>query len=155
MVARNKITDGLNDKQLRFCQEYIIDLNGKEAAIRAGYSANCADVTASQFLAQDKFRDKINALQAKRAERVEITQDYVLKKLKDLADQPVGNGLRYADKIRATELLGKHLKLFSDVTEHRGVVGILAIDAEISPAQKLAAATELMRQNGFVIDGGD
>jgi phage terminase small subunit len=49
----------LNLKQQRFVHEYLIDLNGKQAAIRAGYAAASAEVTASRLLSQDKVSDAI------------------------------------------------------------------------------------------------
>ena len=76
----------LRDKERRdrFCQEYIVDLNGKKAAIRAGYSPRSAEVTASRLLSQDKVRARITELQAERAERTEISADRVVAELAKL-----------------------------------------------------------------------
>jgi phage terminase small subunit len=71
----------LNDKVIRFCEEFIIDLNGTQAAIRAGYSAKTAHVQASRLLSYAKVQEKIAELQQLRSKRTEITADMVLKEL--------------------------------------------------------------------------
>lgn len=71
----------LNDKVIRFCEEFIIDLNGKQAAIRAGYSSKTAHVQASRLLSYAKVQEKIAELQQLRSKRTEITADMVLKEL--------------------------------------------------------------------------
>lgn len=77
--------DSLTPKQQRFVQEYLVDLNGKQAAIRAGYSERRAEVTASELLANRKVSEVVAARQKSRAERVEITADSVLKELQTIA----------------------------------------------------------------------
>lgn len=76
-----KVNTMLNDKQERFCKEYVIDLNGTQAAIRAGYSEDTADVKASQLLGIVKVQERIKELQSKIGERLEITADMVVKEL--------------------------------------------------------------------------
>ena len=71
----------LNEKQERFCKEYVIDLNGKQAAIRAGYSEKTAEVQASQLLTILKVQERIKELQSGIGERLEITADMVVKEL--------------------------------------------------------------------------
>jgi len=75
----------LNPKQKRFAQEYILDLNGTQAAIRAGYSENGASVTGVRLLADPKIANLIQTLKEKRSAKVEITTDRVLEELKALA----------------------------------------------------------------------
>ncbi|NTU49348.1 MAG: terminase small subunit [Desulfobulbaceae bacterium] len=77
--------DKMNARQKRFCEEYIVDLNGKQASIRAGYSAKTAEVTGSQLLRNPKVSAYITALQLKRSNRVEITADEVLEQLWNIA----------------------------------------------------------------------
>ena len=74
-----------NAKHERFCQEYIIDLNGYKAAKRAKYSEKTARVQASQLLTILNIQERIAELQEKRAERTQVTQDMVLNELKILA----------------------------------------------------------------------
>ena len=71
----------LPPKQLRFVQEYLIDLNGKQAAIRAGYSAKTAEVQASRLLSIAKVAEAVAEAQQARAERTQITADRVLAEL--------------------------------------------------------------------------
>ncbi len=69
----------MTDKQKAFVQEYLVDLNATQAAIRAGYSADTANEQGSQNLA--KLSVEIKAAMDERAQRTEITQDRVLKEL--------------------------------------------------------------------------
>ncbi len=71
----------LNLKQKTFCQEYIIDFNGTRAAISAGYSKNSAKEIASENLTKPNIQRYINELINKRNERLEFTQDDVLRDL--------------------------------------------------------------------------
>jgi phage terminase small subunit len=68
-----------------FIQEYIIDLNGTQAAIRAGYAANSAHVTSARLLSDDKVMALVKAAMDARAERTGITQDKVLRRWWDIA----------------------------------------------------------------------
>lgn len=71
----------LTPKQARFVQEYLIDLNATQAAIRAGYSAKTAEQQGPRLLGNVGVAEAIAAGQAKRAERTEITADRVLTEL--------------------------------------------------------------------------
>lgn len=79
-MAINKDT-GLTDKQEKFCQEYLIDLNGTQAAIRAGYSKNSANEQAAQNLAKLSIINRLNELRKGLSEKVGITQKMVLDEL--------------------------------------------------------------------------
>lgn len=73
--------DELTDKQKAFVNEYLIDLNSTQAAIRAGYSKKNADKIGSQLLGKTRVSEEIRKAMAKREKRTEITQDRVLKEL--------------------------------------------------------------------------
>jgi len=75
----------LNRKQEVFCNEYIIDLNGTQAAIRAGYSEKTAEVKASQLLRIVKVKDRVSELQKTRSIRTEVTQDLVINEISKIA----------------------------------------------------------------------
>lgn len=75
----------LNPKQERFVQEYLIDLNATQAAIRAGYSPKTANEQGAQLLAILSIATKVQEAQAERAKRTGITQDRVLAELAKLA----------------------------------------------------------------------
>lgn len=68
----------LTDKQQLFVDEYLVDLNATQAAIRAGYSPNTAEQQASRLLSNVKVQEAIREAQEKRAARVNITADMVL-----------------------------------------------------------------------------
>lgn len=73
--------DKLTPKQERFCEEYVIDMNGTQAAIRAGYSENSANEQAAQLLAKLSIQNKVKELRAEISQRTEITADNVVKEL--------------------------------------------------------------------------
>lgn len=75
----------LNDKQKLFCEEYIIDLNGTQAAIRAGYSVKTAGEQAGRLLGDVRIQEYIQELKLDRSERTEITQDMVIKEIAKVA----------------------------------------------------------------------
>ena len=71
----------LTDKQKRFCEEYLIDLNATQAAIRAGYSTKTAEQTASRLLRNVKVQEYIAKRQKELSRSTEITQERVIKEL--------------------------------------------------------------------------
>ncbi|OMF98190.1 terminase small subunit [Paenibacillus sp. FSL R7-0337] len=68
-----------------FVKEYLVDLNAKQAAIRAGYSAKTAEQQASRLLSNVKVQEAIRAAQDKRAAKVEITAEMVMQRWWDIA----------------------------------------------------------------------
>lgn len=106
----------LTPKQERFVQEYLVDLNATQAAIRAGYSAKTASRIGQQLLAKTCISEAIQKAMKKREKRTEVTQDYVIAKLREIVEKNASDGpdseLKYANKIRALELLGKHTGAF-------------------------------------------
>lgn len=79
------LTKTLTERQKRFCQEYVKDLNGAQAAIRAGYSKRTAKEQAVRLLTNINLQKYIYHLMKKREKRVEITQDRVLLEIARLA----------------------------------------------------------------------
>ena len=94
----------LNDKQKRFCEEYIKDLNATQAYIRAGYSKNGAKVSASQLLANPNIREYVSFLQVEREERTKVTLDSVVFRIDAIADDGEEN-----NRLKALDMLMKHL----------------------------------------------
>lgn len=74
----SKKTSKLTPKQEMFVKEYLIDLNATQAAIRAGYSKKTAKDIACENLAKPNIAKAIQEAFNKRAERIEVDQDYVL-----------------------------------------------------------------------------
>ena len=124
----------LTDKQAAFVRQYLVDLNATQAAIRAGYSERTANAQAGRLLANVGIREAIEKAQAKRAQRVEVTQDYVLSNLVEVVERTMQRapvldrkGEQVTDEEGravwtfdakgangALELLGKHLGIFTD-----------------------------------------
>ena len=75
----------LNAKQTVFCEEYLVDLNGTQAAIRAGYSKSSAGSIGSENLQKPEIQAYLQELADKRSKRTEITADNVLRELAKLA----------------------------------------------------------------------
>lgn len=71
----------LAPKRLRFVEEYLVDLNGSQAAIRAGYSPGTAKVTASRLLTDDNVERAISDLRAKMSAKLELTAERVLSEI--------------------------------------------------------------------------
>lgn len=172
----------MNERQRRFADEYLIDLNAEAAAIRAGYSSRYARGNAHKLVAISCIKTYIDERIEERKKRTEITQDRVLRELaiiafsnaadyaavvereafieaedgeqiklldedgnpvmyrtvepvltKDLTDEQRralsvikkgrdGFEVKPYDKVRALELLGKHLGMFQDKVEVSGEV---------------------------------
>ena len=75
----------LTEKQQRFVEEYLIDLNATQAAIRAGYSVKTAEQTASRMLSFVKVQSEIEKALAERSRRTGINQDRVIQELAKIA----------------------------------------------------------------------
>lgn len=75
----------LTDKQEIFCREYLVDLNGTQAAIRAGYSKKTANRIATENLSKPVIQARVAALVEARAEKLEVDAEWVLRRLVDEA----------------------------------------------------------------------
>jgi phage terminase small subunit len=81
----------LSPKQARFVEEYLVDMNGRQAAIRAGYSAKTAQVAASQMLTIHKIQSALAEAMAARSQRTGIAVDRVLCEIALLAQSDVSD----------------------------------------------------------------
>lgn len=88
---------GLTLKQKAFCEEYLIDLNATQAAIRAGYSENTARSIASENLSKPDINDYIAELMNDRSSRTSITADRVLAEYAKLGFADVRNVVAWGD----------------------------------------------------------
>lgn len=75
----------MTQKQRLFVDEYLIDLNATQAAIRAGYSPNNADKIGSELLGKTRVSDAIKTAMAERSKRTGINQDRILMELAKIA----------------------------------------------------------------------
>lgn len=71
----------MTEKQKRFVEEYLIDLNATQAAIRAGYSSRNADKIGHELLGKTRVSEAISKAMAERSKRTGINQDRVLQEL--------------------------------------------------------------------------
>jgi phage terminase small subunit len=158
----------MTDKQKKFVEEYLIDLNATQAAIRAGYSPNRASEQAHQLLQKTTVQKAIANAMAKRSKRTGVTQDRVVRELAKIAfldmtqvvdsygrikddaapeDRACIESIKYksssgdqgksverevkvASKLKALELLGKHLGMYSDKLSIEGAVPIVISGAD-------------------------
>ena len=106
----------LTPKQQRFVDEYLIDLNATQAAIRAGYSAKTADKKGPALVGNSRIAAAIEAKKRERSERVELTQDAVIQGLLKEANL-TGKGSSHSARVAAWAHLGKHLGMFAEQVE--------------------------------------
>ncbi len=122
----------LTPRQARFVEEYLIDLNATQASIRAGYSQNNGNKIGPELLGKTRVAEAIAEAQAKRSERIAISQDDVVRGLHGEATDK-GEGSSHSARVSAWGLLGKHLNMFID----RRLVGTMNIN-DMNEAQLLA-----------------
>jgi phage terminase small subunit len=181
---------GLTAKQAAFVREYLVDLNGKQAAIRAGYAPKRAEGSAYELLRKHQVRAAVDEALKARAERVEVKADDVLRELLRIARVDIGQAfdekgrlrplhempedvrrgisgleteelwdgagrdrvsigqvrkVKFWDKVKALELLGKHLAIFTERVEHEVVFEGLTdaqLEARLLAITSKVAATE-------------
>lgn len=127
----------MTDKQKRFCDEYLIDLNATQAAIRAGYSKKTAYSIGVENLKKPELKTYIDARMAEKEKELIADQDEVLRYLTsvlrgksqstELVVEGTGDGCSEArtvlkepsekDRLKAAELLGKRYGLYTDKIE--------------------------------------
>lgn len=103
---------GLTEKQRRFCDEYLVDLNGTRAYMAVYPSVKkeqTASVCAAKLLRNAKVLAYLRESREEQQTRVQIRQDDVLRSIKEIAEDV---DVKPQDRLRALELLGKHLGLF-------------------------------------------
>ena len=104
----------VNKRQRQFCEEYLIDLNATQAAIRAGYKEKFAHTNAPKLLQNTTIKAKIDELMAARAKRTEISQDRVLKELAIIAFSNAADYAAVVDEETYVEVDGNWIKLLDD-----------------------------------------
>lgn len=142
----------MTERQKRFVEEYLVDLNATQAAIRAGYSVKTANEQGSQLLTKLSIQQAISEAMAERSKRTGVNQDRVIvelariafAKMTDIVDaqgeikidaaeddlaciesvkykksesdtgSSVEREVKISPKLKALELLGKHLGMWND-----------------------------------------
>jgi len=75
----------LTERQRRFCEEFVTDLNGAAACVRAGYSERTARTIANHLLTKVDIQRQIATLKKERSERLQIESDQVVRRLAEIA----------------------------------------------------------------------
>jgi phage terminase small subunit len=104
-----------------FCKEYLIDLNATQACVRAGYSKKTAGIIGFENLRKPNIQREIDKLMNKRNERVQLTADKVLTDIEDMR-KLTRDEKQYNVSLKASELQGKHLALFTERVAHEGEI---------------------------------
>lgn len=113
----------MTPKQAAFVDEYLIDLNATQAAIRAGYSAKTAGSYGHENLRKPEVQSAIADRSRARSERTEITQDLVLTDIELIKRDAMREALdkegnkamiNHAAALKACELQGRHLQMWND-----------------------------------------
>lgn len=131
-------------KQKRFCDEYIIDCNATQAAIRAGYSKKTAYSMGQRLLKKVEVQNYIDELMRGLQDEAVASADEVIQYLTSVmrgkkTEQTlkwIGDGVQTIadidvsakDRLKAAELLGKRYGLFTDKMEVDGVAQVVIID---------------------------
>lgn len=89
---------GLSARQEAFCREYLIDFNGTQAAVRAGYAKSGAHVTASRLLSNTKVVEYLKKIQQPILDKFEITQERILQEVASLAFSNIMDFVSVDDK---------------------------------------------------------
>lgn len=142
-MAKGKLTE----KQKRFVQEYLVDLNATAAARRAGYSEKTADRIGPELLGKTCVSAAIQEAIGKRQSRVEITQDRVLKELAAIA---FAKGTDYASIISGVVMMNDTGELTEE--QKAAIVGIKQTKegVEVKLADKMKALELLARHLGLL-----
>lgn len=104
----------LTRKQEAFINEYCITLNATQAAIKSGYAPKNANNTGAENLAKPYIKKEIDKRLKEKASKNNITADFVLNEIRAIA---FDTNNKTNDRLKALELLGKYLKLFTDKVE--------------------------------------
>ena len=105
----------LTPKQEKFCLEYVKDLNGTQAAIRAGYSEKTAQEQSSRLLSNVIIQERVGQLKKRHAEKSEITAESLTKRFKEVSD----TADKESDVLKALENLGKRIGYYEEHNDQK------------------------------------
>ena len=138
----------LTEKQQRFCDEYLIDYNATQAAIRAGYSEKTAYSQGQRLLKKVEIKtyidEKLSEISSQKTAEAQEVMEYLTAVMRGKSESEIvvvegcGDGCSEArrikkapdekDRLKAAELLGKRYGLFTDKLNVTGVVPVQIVD---------------------------
>ena len=138
----------LTEKQKRFCDEYLIDLNATQAAIRAGYSKKTAFTIGNENLKKPYIKnyidERLKQLEDERIAKADEVLKYLTSVMRNeikeevVVTEGIGDGgseartikkdMSAKDRNKAAELLGKRYRLFTEKVEVDGVQQVQIVD---------------------------
>lgn len=137
----------LTPKQALFVKEYLVDLNATQAAIRAGYSEKTAKEIGCENLTKPNIKRAIDEAMDARAKRIEVDEDYVIETIMDTIQRCMDEDNYQPNYVlKGAELLGKHLKMFTEKVEHTGKDGGPIETKEVSAIEKARAVANLLEE---------
>lgn len=142
----------MNERQLRFADEYLIDLNAEAAAIRAGYSPRYARGNAYKLVANGGIAEYIAKRQKDRAKRTEISQDDVIKEYSIIANAKITDYVKVVEKEMFVEIDGKMVAVLDadgNPVKYKTVEPVLT--DELTEEQKKAIQVIQKGRDGFII----
>lgn len=139
----------LNNRQKRFCDEYLIDCNGTRAAKRAGYSPNTADTTACRLLKRPEVREYIDSqlemLHSQRTADAREVMEYLTAVMRGEKKEQIlkldGDGVQVIteidfsarERLKAAELLGKRYRMFTDKKQVEAALPVIITGGDRIP----------------------
>lgn len=140
-VRKRKAVNTLNQRQKKFCDEYLIDCNATQAAIRAGYSPKTAKQIGQRMLTNVDLKDYIDAQlerihNEKTADAQEVMEyltsvmrgehtEQVLKLAGDGVQTVIDIDVSAKERLKAAELIGKRYGLFTDKVDVGGTIPVI------------------------------
>lgn len=142
----------LTDKQKKFADEYLIDLNATQAALRAGYSERTARFIGAENLKKPNIQAYITERQKAREKRTEITQDMVLREIANIAFADITAYVKVVEKDMTVEIDGQLIPVLDEngqPMKYKTVEPVLT--DELTEEQKKALAVIQKGRDGFII----
>jgi phage terminase small subunit len=118
----------LTDKQVKFIDEYMVDMNATAAYLRAGYKCSeaAARSSASDFLSNPNISEEIERRRRMHQEESGMTVKWILEQYKIIIDENLSKDPTIAKG--ALDSVGKHYGMFKDKVEHSGNVGVSIVN---------------------------
>lgn len=135
----------LNPKQERFCQEYLLDLNGTQAAIRTGYSRKTAYAIAERLLRKVEIQQYLQILRAELAEGLSVTQDRIYLELAKIAFANITDVL----EVNADGVTLKASEAASAIAMITTTPNCYGVKISVKLASKIKALSELCDRLGY------